>query len=65
MLVDDGFVLGEIDAEGLVVGHEALDSLNIRPELLQGFIRFCGSRAELLAFESADLRDVSLDDESS
>jgi hypothetical protein len=43
MLVDDGLVLGEIDAEGLVVGHKALDPLNIRPELLQGLFDFAAA----------------------
>src|SRR5262249_58501279 len=35
VLADDGLVLGEIDAKGLVVGHVALDPLNVRTELTQ------------------------------
>jgi hypothetical protein len=64
MLGDDAFVFGQIDAEGFVVGYKTLDPLNVRPELLQDLIRFCGRRSELFAFERADLWDVSLDDES-
>ena len=58
MLVDDALVFGEIDAKRFVVGHEAFDPLNIRAELLQDLIRFCGGRAQLLAFERPDLGDM-------
>src|SRR5215831_7535768 len=64
VLADDGLVLGEIDAERLVVGDEALDPLNVGAELMQHLVRFRGGPAQLLALEAADLRDVSLDDES-
>src|SRR4249920_3771427 len=38
VLADDGFVLGEIDAERLVVGDIALDPLDVGAELMQDLI---------------------------
>jgi hypothetical protein len=40
MLFDDSLVLGEVDAEGLVVSDIALDPLNVRSKLPQRLIRF-------------------------
>ena len=64
MLADDGLVLGEIDAEGLVVRDLALDPLDVGAELGKHFIRLGGSPPKLIAFEGADRRYVSLDYES-
>src|SRR5262249_35604247 len=63
VLADDGLVLGEIDAKGLVVGHVALDPLNVRTELTQDLVRFCRRPSQLFAFQRADLRNIPFDDE--
>src|SRR5262249_39680673 len=55
VLADDGLVLGEIDAKGLVVGHVALDPLNVRTELTQDLVRFCRRPSQLFALQRADL----------
>src|SRR6266571_3975889 len=64
VLMDDGFVSGEIATEGLVVSDVALDPLDVGAELTQHLIRLGGSSPELLPLKGADLGDVSLNDES-
>src|SRR6516162_888347 len=63
VLADDGLVLSEIDAKGLVVGHVALDPLNVRTELTQDLVRFCRRPSQLFALQRADLRNIPFDDE--
>src|SRR5262245_48835899 len=63
VFADDGLVLGEIDAKGLVVGHVALDPLNVRTELMQHLVRFCRCPSQLFALECADFRNIPFDDE--
>src|SRR5262249_21775656 len=63
MFADDGLVLGEIDAKGLVVGHVALDPLNVRTELTQDLVRFCRRPSQLFALQRADIRNIPFDDE--
>ena len=63
MLADDGLVLGEIDAERLIVSDLALDPLEFGAELMQHLIRFSRSSPELLPLKAADFGDVSLNDE--
>src|SRR6516162_580712 len=63
VFADDGLVLGEIDAKGLVVGYVALDPLNVGTELMQDLVRFCSRRAQLFALECADFRNIPFDDE--
>src|SRR5712691_6058943 len=62
MLADDGFVLGEIDAKGLVGRDEALDPLDVGTELMQDLVGFRRRPAQLLALEAADLGNIPLDD---
>ena len=63
VFADDGLVLGEIDAKGLVVGDVALDPLNVGTELMQDLVRFRRRRAQLFALECADFRNIPFDDE--
>src|SRR2546425_8364129 len=63
VLADDGLVLGEIDAKGLVVGHVTLDPLNVRTELTQDLVRFCRRPSQLFALERADFGNIPFDDE--
>src|SRR5712692_10470598 len=63
VLADDGFILGEIDAKGLVSGDEALDPLDVGTELMQRLVGFRRRPAQLLALQAADLGNIPLDDE--
>src|SRR5262249_44529736 len=63
VFADDLVVLGEVDAEGLVVGDIALDPLDVGAELMQHLIGLGGSAPQLVALEGADLGNVPLDDE--
>ena len=56
MLADDRFVLCEVDTEGHVLRHIALDPLNIRAKLIEDIVRFGGGRPQLLPFEAANFR---------
>src|SRR5262249_1940180 len=62
VLADDGLVLGEIDAKGLVVGHVALDPLNVRAALSQDLVRSCCGPSQPVALECTDVRDIAFDD---
>src|SRR5262245_23527734 len=64
MLHDHGLVLREVDAEGLALGHVAVDPLDVRGELREGLVRLGGSAAQLLARQRADARNIPFDDES-
>ena len=57
MLADDGFVLGEIHTEGLVVSDVALDPLDVGAELVQHLIRLGGSSPKLLPLKEADRKE--------
>ena len=63
VLTDRVLVLGQIDAERLVVGYVALDPLNVGSKLVERLVGLRRSAAKLLALERAYLRDFPLDDE--
>src|SRR4051812_10238043 len=60
---DDGFILGQIHAKGLVIGDVGFHPLDIGPELPQRLVGLRRCAAQLLALETADLGNVALDDE--
>src|SRR4051812_28059823 len=62
VLADDAFILGEIDAERLVVGDVALDPLDVGGKLIQRLVRLGSCGAQLLALEGADLGNLPFDD---
>jgi hypothetical protein len=60
---DDGFILGQVHAKGLVIGDVGFHPLDIGPELSQCLVGLRGRAAQLLALQAADLGNVALDDE--
>src|SRR5271168_1185155 len=63
MLLDDRLVLGEINAEGLVVGYIALNPLDFRTELPQRLIGLRCRTTKLLPIERSGARNVAFDNE--
>src|ERR1700722_2537903 len=65
MFVNEGFVFGEIDAEGLVGSHITLDPLNVRSEFGKHGVRFLRCGAQFIAFGTADLGNIAFDNKAS
>ena len=65
MLLNDGFIFGEIDAEGLVVSDITFDPLDIRAKLTKPLIRFRGCATKLVSFQRPNGWNVPFDDELS
>src|ERR1700677_4544540 len=63
MLLDDRLVLGEINAEGLVVGYIAFNPLDIGAELPQRLVGLRCCTTKLLPIQRPDTRDVAFDND--
>ena len=60
--LDRGLVLGEVDAEGLVVDHVGLLPLRLAGELRERLVRLRRGIPELGPVERADAGDLAFDD---
>src|SRR5262245_10134094 len=59
VFTDHGFVFGQVYAERLVVGDEALLPLDAGPELRQRLVGLAGNRAETFLVIAPDAGDVA------
>ena len=65
MTLDQRLILGQIDAEGPVVGDETFDPLDVGTKLPQGLVRLARRGLEFFSPGAADSRESSFDHELS